>query len=71
MSEYDNKSVDPIELCRAIRRHAGLTQEQLAGQLKVTVSSVNRWENRKTRPGGLARESILRLAESLGVGVGA
>ena len=37
-------------LVRETRQQLGLTQEQLAMKLGVSYQSVNRWENRRTKP---------------------
>jgi DNA-binding transcriptional regulator YiaG len=47
---------------RALRRDLGMTQEDLAHELGVTVSTVNRWENGHTRPSRLAHAGLDRLA---------
>ena len=39
----------------------GLTQEQFAAKLGVTYSTVNRWENNKTKPSPLALQRIKEL----------
>jgi len=47
---------------RTLRRDLGMTQEDLAHELGVTVSTVNRWENGHTRPSRLAHAGLDRLA---------
>ena len=37
-----------------IRLQMGLTQEQFAAKLGVSFPTVNRWENKKTKPSPLA-----------------
>jgi transcriptional regulator with XRE-family HTH domain len=39
----------------------GLTQEQFAAKIGVTFSTVNRWENNKTKPSPLALQRIKEL----------
>lgn len=39
---------------KEVRKELGLTQEQLAREIGVTFSTINRWENRKTKPNNLA-----------------
>jgi len=46
-----------------LRHLTGLTQEQLARELGVTVSSVNRWENGHALPIPLARIALRSLAQ--------
>ena len=48
------KSTDIAEFVREIRRSLNCTQEELAAQLGVTFSTVNRWENSKSYPSKLA-----------------
>jgi transcriptional regulator with XRE-family HTH domain len=48
---------------KALRVRLGLTQMALADLLGVSFVSVNRWENRQTRPTGLAWRRILELEE--------
>jgi transcriptional regulator with XRE-family HTH domain len=45
---------------KMIRLHLGITQEQLAHDLGISFSTINRWENGHTIPSKLAR---LRLVE--------
>lgn len=49
---------------RRIREQLGLTQEDLARELKITVSTVNRWENEHSKPSLLACLAITALLES-------
>ena len=46
-----------------LRKKLGMTQEQLARELGVTVGTVNRWENGRFRPSPLAIRGLERLAE--------
>ncbi len=45
-------------LIRQVRKELGLSQEQLAHELKVSFSTVNRWENQKFSPSPMARDKI-------------
>lgn len=45
-------------LVRKIRAHLTLSQEDLARELRVSFSTINRWENKKTRPIKLARQQF-------------
>lgn len=47
---------------KTLRVNLGMTQEDLAHELGVTVSTVNRWENGHTRPSRLATAGLDRLA---------
>jgi DNA-binding transcriptional regulator YiaG len=48
---------------KEFRRKMDMTQEELAHQLGVTVSTVNRWENGHTSPSKLAQQSIARIED--------
>ena len=54
---------------RILRERLGLTQEEFAHELAVTVSTVNRWENARTVPSKLAWHGISVLAQARGVDV--
>ena len=47
---------------RELRTRLGLTQEEFAHAIAVTVSTVNRWENGHATPSKLAWRAIERLA---------
>jgi len=46
---------------KELRYRLGMTQEQFAAEVGVTVASVRRWENNKATPSPLA----LKIIESL------
>lgn len=50
----------PPDRIRQLRESRGLTQEQFAREVGVTVGALNRWECGKRRPTGL---SVRRLEE--------
>lgn len=54
------------QLIRAIRLEVGMTQEQLAAELGVTYSSMNRWENGRRTPSPLAMRKIEELLRQMG-----
>ena len=58
---------DPMESTKVkkIRLALGLTQEEFAHQLGVTLSTVNRWENGRTTPSRLAKKQIEMLMEKV------
>ena len=58
---------DASWLEKAIRQRLGVTQENLAAQLGVTFSTVNRWENEHRSPLPLAMRSIKELASKVGL----
>jgi len=46
---------------KQLRERLGLTQEQLAHQLGVTVKTVNRWERGRSKPSPMARRLLIDL----------
>jgi putative transcriptional regulator len=48
---------------KRIRQSLGLTQEEFAHRLGVTLCTVNRWENNKSVPSRLANKQLERFAE--------
>jgi putative transcriptional regulator len=55
-------------LIRGLRQKLGMTQEEFAHEIAVTVSTVNRWENAHAEPSKLAWKAIQDLARKRGVG---
>lgn len=45
-------------LVKRVREHLSLSQEDLAHELGVSFSTVNRWENGKTQPIKVARSQF-------------
>jgi putative transcriptional regulator len=64
-SDAQVSSTHIYQLVRDIRQLLNLTQEQFAAKIGVTVVTVNRWENDRTRPLPLA----LRQLKSLLIGL--
>jgi DNA-binding transcriptional regulator YiaG len=60
---------DMSEFIRQLRQQLGMTQEEFAHALGITVGTVNRWENGRFRPSKLARATILEFARRHGVQV--
>jgi DNA-binding transcriptional regulator YiaG len=54
-------------LIRGLRQRLGLTQEEFAHEIAVTVSTVNRWENGHAAPSKLAWKVIRDLARRRGL----
>ncbi len=54
-------------LIRTLRQQLGMTQEEFAHEIAVTVSTVNRWENSHAEPSKLAWKAIRDLARTRGV----
>src|SRR2546427_9921372 len=54
-------------LIRTLRQQLGMTQEEFAHQIAVTVSTVNRWENAHAEPSKLAWKAIRDLPTQRGL----
>jgi len=54
---------------RYLRQQLGMTQEELAQGLGITVGTVSRWEKGRFRPSRLARALILDFARAHNVSV--
>ena len=54
-------------LIRTLRQQLGMTQEEFAHQIAVTVSTVNRWENSHAEPSKLAWKAIRDQATQRGL----
>lgn len=59
------------EIIKAIRKLSQLSQDEFADALRVSFSTVNRWENGKVVPNQLAQMSIYEYAQSKGISVDA
>ncbi|MFC1961958.1 helix-turn-helix transcriptional regulator, partial [Chloroflexota bacterium] len=46
---------------RELRRQMGLTQEELAHKIDVSLSTIQRWEKQGGRPTRLARRELSRI----------
>jgi DNA-binding transcriptional regulator YiaG len=55
------------DFVRKLRRQLGMTQEEFAHALGITVGTVNRWENKRFRPSKLARSTIIEFARRHGM----
>lgn len=61
LNEIARKIEWPAERIRQLRYRLGLTQEEFAQQIGVTVSTANRWENSKMQPCKLVRKALRQL----------
>ncbi len=52
-------------MVRELRAALGLTQEQFAAKIGVTVATVNRWENDKGKPYPLAMRQLEKLRQKI------
>ena len=60
------QNTDPAALIREVRGRLGLTQEKFAARLGVTLPTINRWENGRTKPSPLAIQNLRELIASMG-----
>ena len=60
---------DISKVIRQLRDKLGLSQENLAKELGVSFSTVNRWETGKSEPRGRAKEKILELIEKADIDI--
>ena len=44
------KTIEFKDILRELRKERGLTQQQLAEQLKLSLSIISKWENGKHQP---------------------
>lgn len=51
------------ELLRKIRAELNITQEQLAHELNISFSTLNRWENGHNAPSRLAKMSLMEFCK--------
>ena len=60
------RNTDPAVLVREVRARLGLTQEKFAARLGVTLPTINRWENGRTKPSPLAVRTLRDLVAGMG-----
>lgn len=58
--------VDYRALVRGLRLSRGLTQEDFAREIDVTVGTLNGWDNGRHRPVRAQRNRLLRMAHDAG-----
>ena len=51
------------DIVNEIRKQLGITQEQLARELNISFSTINRWENSHTVPSRLAKMRLVEFCE--------
>ena len=61
-----NEKNSPADLIREVRDRLGLTQEKFAAKLGVTLPTINRWENGRTKPSPLAIQSLRGFVTAMG-----
>lgn len=55
------------EILKSIRKELNITQEQLARDLNVSFSTLNRWENSRNVPSRLARMRLIEFCTEKGI----
>ena len=55
------------EKVRALRRKKGWAQEDLAREIGVSLSTIQRWENKGGNPTRLARRELKKLFTDAGI----
>ena len=53
-----NRGTDYPALIKEVRKQLGLSQEDLARRLGVSLATVNRWENGQSKPSKLAKAQV-------------
>ncbi len=51
------------EVVKKIRLELNLSQEGLARELHMGFTSVNRWENKKSKPNQIARYALIEICK--------
>jgi putative transcriptional regulator len=64
-TEMSNSEEQIAQHVLEIRLEMGLTQEQFAAKLGVSFPTVNRWENKKTKPSPLAIQKLQKILSAL------
>ncbi|KAB4837411.1 helix-turn-helix domain-containing protein [Lawsonibacter faecis] len=58
----------PIEeILRSIRKELNISQEQLARELNISYTTINRWENSRRTPSRLAKMRLLEFCVAHGI----
>jgi DNA-binding transcriptional regulator YiaG len=65
----NERSTQQGAVISALRQRLGMTQEEFAHAIGVTVSTVNRWENGHIEPSRLARKAMQGLAAQAAIPV--
>lgn len=55
------------DVLRNIRRELYITQEQMARDLDISYSTLNRWENGHHVPSRLARKQLIEYSKQKGI----
>ena len=55
------------EIIKAVRIQLGLSQQKFAKEMHIAFSTVNRWENGRTIPNGMARSLLSDYMRNNGI----
>ncbi len=55
------------EKVKELRKKKGWAQEDLAREMGVSLSTVQRWESKEVKPSRLARRELARFFEEAGI----
>lgn len=61
-AQEHNADPGAANVIRDLRRQLGMTQEEFAQELGITVGTVSRWEQGRFRPSRLARTLLMTFA---------
>lgn len=57
------------EIIKAIRKETNSSQEQFAHDLNISFTTINRWENKRSKPSRMARMRIAEYCTEKGVSI--
>jgi DNA-binding transcriptional regulator YiaG len=57
------------EYVRKVRRGLNMSQHELAKELNVNFTTINRWENKRVVPSNLARKSFIDFCKIRGIDI--
>ncbi|MFC5530468.1 helix-turn-helix transcriptional regulator [Cohnella yongneupensis] len=57
-------------IIKKIREELEISQEQLARELNISFSTINRWENNKSNPSRLAKDRLWAFCENKSISSG-
>lgn len=67
MGKSDGKVENLGDTLKRVRKEKAWAQEDLARHLDVSLSTVQRWENKQVRPTRLARKTLRKLFRQVGI----
>lgn len=58
-----------VKKVKSVRIQLAMSQEQLARELNVSFSTINRWENGRSRPSPMAKELFFPLCKGKNINI--